>query len=190
MRWDCLSWHKFFHWRSIQYLIKNLWDETRVIQVKNEGLENRSKVLRKCNVDSKDQKVPLDLCRKMSHLVKKIKKTWKIMISKIVIFKTSKRDFSGTTQLITIQKTVLKLWKRALSFEILKSRNLIGRKFLKFFSKFLIWILLKSIGYFRFSLSQISLTRITLVETVWVGRFFVPTRTSSSRVIYTKLTLA
>ena len=41
---------------------------------KNEGLQNRSKVLRKCYVDPKEQKVPLDLCRKMSHLVKKIKK--------------------------------------------------------------------------------------------------------------------
>jgi len=62
-------------------------------------------------------------------------------MTKIVIFKTSKRDVSGTTQLITIPNTVLESRKRALfvecslsaKFEFSKSRNLIGRKFLNFF---------------------------------------------------------
>ena len=87
-------------------------------------------------------------------------------MTKIVIFKTLKRHFSGTTQLITILNTVLKSIERALffdsslsaKFKISKSRNLIGRKF----SNFFIGILLKYIGYLRFSLermiSEISLT--------------------------------
>ena len=52
------------------------------LPVKNQSLWNPSKGCWGCFRGHKQQKVPLDSYRKMSHLVKKIKKTWKTMISK------------------------------------------------------------------------------------------------------------
>ena len=95
-------------------------------------------------------------------------------MTKIVILKTLKRDFLQTTQLVWILNTVLESGKRALyvetslgaKFQISKSRNLIGQKFLKVFFSIFLKIFLKYNGYLRFSLvrmiSEISLTWITL----------------------------
>ena len=62
-------------------------------------------------------------------------------LTKLVIWKTLKRDYSRITESISILNTVFECSLHKLSFEsifgakfkISKSRNLIGRKFLKFF---------------------------------------------------------